>query len=221
MQKQKNLVLLHGPANVASRSYLANFKTKFVSVDIVVFEKGANVEDIKTSLQSISFLSAERLIVIENPSESFSIEGLVDSSVTAIIWFDHEIKKEKQILQYIQENGEVVYFSESKEVTVFSFLDLLGAKNNKAFVELQRLKKAGFDTVYLITMILYLLRSLSVEKGNAPRFVQEKIERQKKNFSQAEIIRLYEQVLCLDYKVKTGEIEKDQAEFSLVSEFMK
>lgn len=220
--KEKNLVLLHGPAIVVSRQYLSNIRSKFKAEDIEVFEKNARLEEIHLSLSSQSMFSENRLIVVENPPESFNLESISSLQGMLVLWFDHEIGKEKIVSKFIQEKGgEIVFFSESKEVSIFPFLDLLGMKSPKAFIQLKKLKQSGFDTVYLITMVLYLLRSFILTNKSSSAFVQEKKDKQKNNFSLEEIKRLYEYILSLDYKVKVGNIDKDQAEFLLVQAFVK
>ena len=95
----------------------------------------------------------------------------------------------------------------------------MAADNTKAFLEIKKLKMAGFDIYYIMTMVFYLLRNLVASPKNAPDFVKQKLMRQRKNFNLERLIFLYKEVLQIDFKLKSGLIEVEQAEFSLVNLF--
>ncbi len=205
-------VLLHGPAIEASRKKLSEIKQKFNPENIVVFEEGTETGEILTNLQSDSLFAGERLVIVENPPEDFINYTLYPNLYTLAIWFDHEVDTKNF-------KGEVFFFTEAKEVSVFPFLDFLGNKDKKAFLELEKLKQT-YDNQYLITMILYLLRNLSCTPKSAKEFVKRKNEKMRKNFSQEELTNLYQSILEIDFKIKSGLLDNAQAEFSLVHLFL-
>jgi DNA polymerase III delta subunit len=223
-------VLLHGPAVVSSRLKLNQFKKEFSQDSITEFSEGSNPSDILGSLQTVSMFDENRLIVVENPPDdllsSFSTNYLPAGRhgplpTTLLLWVDHEISEKKEIYKSIQKlNGQILFFPEGKEVSIFPFLDLLANKDKRAFVELEKLKKGGFDNQYIITMCFYMLRSLIAPNKSAPDFVKRKIAKQRQNFSDNEIKNLYRSILKLDYKIKNGLIEGNQAEFLLVNKFL-
>ena len=207
------LVLLHGPARVASRKKLLDLKQKFDPNNVVVFEEGSTGKDISDNLMSNSLFTDERLVILENPPEDLIFDSFdFLDSLTLILWFDHEIKK-------IPQPAQVFFFSEGKEISVFPFLDKLAARDQTAFLEMDKLKKAGYDGQYLITMIFYLLRSLIATPKTAKPFIIQKLQRQRKNFTSGKITNLYKDILDLDFKIKSGLLEKKQAEFLLVNLF--
>lgn len=213
------LLLLHGPAITSSRAKLVNIKKEFLEEDMVVFEKGARIEDVLATLSTASLLSENRLVIWENPPEDLS-SLKVDNSITLMFWLDHQLDEKKPTFNLVKKlKGTIINFPESKEITVFPFLDLLATRDKKAFQELEKLKKAGFDLQYFITMAFYLLRSLA-NPPKTPAFVKQKIEKQRKNFSQQQIIDIYKFILSLDFKIKSGFLEQGQAEFLLVQKFI-
>lgn len=215
------LLLLHGNAKIASRKKLIELKQKFDQNSVVVFEEGTDLQTILGSISTPSLFSDERLIILENPPEDFLNYTLNPVPYTLILWFDHEVNSKKPILGFVKkEKGEILFFPEGKEISVFPFLDLLATKDKKAFLELKKLKDAGFDIQYFITMVFYLLRNLAMTPKNAPLFVKQKLERQRKNFDLEKIKNLYKEVLEIDFKIKSGLLEKDQAEFLLVNKFI-
>ncbi len=205
-------VVLHGPAINASRKKLTEIKQAFDTSNIVVFEKGAEPDDIRASLQTVSMFSENRLVIVENPTEDliFSV-AILESSAKVVFWFDSEIKK-------IPDNSEVLFFPEEKEASIFPFLDRLGNRDIKAYLELEKRNRTSpNDTQYILTMVFYLLRSLVTTPKGAKDFVINKNARMRKNFSGTEVLDLYKFVLELDFKIKSGLLETSQAEFLLVN----
>lgn len=208
-------LLLHGPAKAASRKKLIELKQKFDQNDVVVYEEGTNLQTILGGLSTQSLFSEDRLIVLENPPEGFVFDlPLATCNLQLIIWFDHEIEVKKW------PGFEILLFPESKEVSVFPFLDCLALSDKKAFLEADKLKKAGFDIFYFLTMTYYLLRNLAATPQRAPVFVKDKLQRQRKNFPKEKITKLYKDTLELEFKLKSGLVEKDQAEFLLINKFI-
>lgn len=220
------LLLLHGVGITSSRKKLLEIKKKFDSGSVMVFEKGSYYGEILAYLQTVSMFDENRLVVVENPQDDFILDSrpalpagrllTLDSNATLAIWFDHELKKLPDKV-----NGlEILFFPEAKEISVFPFLDMLANKNPKAYLELEKLKKGGFEIQYIITMVFYLLRSLAVTPKNAPEFVKRKLARQRENFPKEKIKDLYKFVIETDFKIKKGLMETDQAEFLLVNRFL-
>lgn len=206
-------VLLHGPAINSSRQKLLQIKQKFDQESVIVFEKEVELTEILTNLQSQSLFGGDRLIIWENPPEDFINYTLYSNPYTLVLWFDHEIDAKKY------PKAEVLFFPEAKEISVFPFLNYLGNRDKKAYLELDKLKQE-YDSQYLITMILYLLRNLVATPKGAKDFVKNKNARMRKNFSEEKLINMYQFVLNTDFKIKSGLLETVQAEFLLVNKFI-
>lgn len=214
------LLLLHGPAISSSRKKLLEIRQKFDVNNVVVYESGSDLQMILGNLATLSIFSDQQLIILENPPEDFINYPLDPKPYTLILWFDHEVGEKKLITEWVlQHKGQVSFFPENKEVSVFPFLDYLVDKDKKAFLEMQKLKDANFDIHYLLTMVFYLLRNLVTIPVNAPDFVKKKLAKQKAMFNMESIIALYKDLLEMDFKLKSGLLEKDQAEFLLVKRF--
>lgn len=186
----------------------------------MVFDQGADFADIANNLTSSSLFPQERLVIWENPTDNlqFTICNLQFAG-TLILWFDYELPKSK-VLEYTKLGAQILYFPESKEITVFPFLDLLANNSQKAFLELEKLKKGGFDIFYLLTMSSYLLRNLVATPNNVPQFVKDKLQRQRKNFNLEQITSIYKSMIEIEFKIKSGLLDQTQAEFLLINEFM-
>ncbi len=213
-------LLLHGPAINSSRRKLQELKKKFNPDNIVVFDSEVNSGQVIASLMTVPMFFEDRLVIWENPSEVFELparnatHSVAGGPTTFVLWFDHEIDTKKW------PGFEVLFFPEAKEISIFPFLDFLAAKDQKAFLELDKLNQAGFDIHYALTMVFYLLRNLLVTPKNAPDFVKKKLERQRIKFSTEDIKSLYRDLLEIDFKLKSGLLEKPQAEFLSINKFM-
>lgn len=215
------LLLLHGPAKIASRQKLSELRQKFDRNNTVIFEEGSNMRVVLDSLSVPSLFDGERLIIAENPlddcqsclsADRFSI--VPPSSLTFVLWFDHKVDAKKW------PDFRPLFFPEGKEVSVFPFLDLLLAKDKQAFLEMEKLTRVGFDIHYCLTMVFYCLRSLVRTPQHAPGFVIAKLQRQRKNFTMEKITRLYKDILEIDFKIKKGYLEETQARFLLLLKFL-
>lgn len=212
------LLLLHGPAVNNSRVKLFALRQKFDTNNVIIFDEGAKIDEILGNLNTFSLFPEEKIFILENPSEDFI--NYPQISNTIILWFDHTVTEKKPIMGWVKNvKGEVLFFPESKEISVFPLLDYLANKDQKAFLEIQKLKNGGFDIFYFLTMTFYLLRNLVFTPKNAPTFVRQKLEKQKKNFDLQQITKLYKEMLDLDFKLKSGLLEQKQAEFLLVNKF--
>ena len=216
------LLLLHGAAKASSRKKLIEIKQKFDPNNVVVFEEGSTTKDIIDNLMSTSLFGNERLVVLENPDDAdFLPTTTYHLPPTLLLWFDHEVGGKKPIMELVNKaKGEILYFPESKEISVFPFLDLLAQGNMKAFLEIKKLKDTGYDIFYFNIMVIYLLRNLINTPRNASHSVADKLRRQRVRLNQKRVINLYKDILEIDFKLKSGLIEKDQAEFMLVNKFL-
>ncbi len=214
------LLLLHGAGITSSRNKLNELKKNFEEGSLVIFEEGSNPQDINNNLVSTQLFYDERLIILENPPVDFIGYTINPNPVTLLLWFDREIDNKKPVIEWAKKiNGQILYFPENKEVSVFPLLDLLAEGNKKAYLELEKLKKADFDTQYFIVMIFYLLRNLVVTSKSAKDFVKNKNARLRVNFPTERITKLYRAILDIDFKLKKGLVENSQGEFSLVDLF--
>ncbi len=214
------LQLLHGPAVNNSRNKLNSIREKFDADNVVVFDERSETQEIVGSLMTQSIFVGEKLFILENPSEDLNLP-LITSDLVLVIWFDHTVTEKKPIMDWAKKlKAEILFFPEDREVSVFPFLDYLANEDQKAFLEIKKLKNGGFDIFYFLTMTFYLLRNLVNTPKKAPQFVRQKLDKQRKNFDLQKITKLYEEMLELDFKLKSGLLDQNQAEFLLVNKFI-
>lgn len=217
------LQLLHGPGLISSRSKLQLIKRQFNPSNVVVFGPEANLQEVLGMLVTPSLFADPGLIILENPPENLTLgSSFIIYPSSLVLWFDREISSKSPVLESIKKyNGEVLFFDASKETSVFPFLDNLAYKDQRAFLELHKLKAAGFDVFYILTMVFYLLRSLIFIAENAPEFVKKKLAKQRMNFELVDISNLYEDILEIEFKLKKGLLDTPEAEFLIAGKFVK
>lgn len=214
------VLLLHGPGEVGSRKKLVSIKESWSGETLTLGSQTTQVE-VNDQLSQQNLFANNRLIILENPSEALKLVKNRVEEVTLVIWLDHDIDQRKSLFKSLKEvSAEIINFPEAREVSVFPFLDNLADGKKEAFLELKKLKMGGFDSQYFITMIFYMLRSLVATPKNAPQFVRSKLQRQRTRFSQEELTNLYKDILEIDFKLKSGLLENDQAQFLLVNKFL-
>lgn len=216
-----NLHLLHGPGIISSRKQLINIKSQFSNNNVIWFDQASSSQQVFSALNTLSLISEPRLYIFENLPDSLSFENYqIEADDCLVFWYGKELDEKNKIHQFIKKNqGNINFFSESAEITIFPLLDYLGNKDKRAFLELTKVKKLNFDLQYIITMILYLLRNLAtLPKG--PEFIRRKISQQQKNFTPTQIKNLYQSVLEIDYKFKNGLLDSAEAEFQLINGFL-
>lgn len=114
--------------------------------------------------------------------------------------------------------AKVVLNEKPKTGNVFGFVDMLMSKNkNSAHKALEDLKEEGADPFYILSMISYGLRNVAQAKepgesfSSKTPFVKSKAEKQARNFSKEEILKLFDLLYQTDKKVKTGKMDTEIA----------
>lgn len=136
----------------------------------------------------------------------------ISNEIKKLIYY----KTEGQIeVEDIEEIGSRAYGED-----IFSFTDVLGSRQKKVAVKIfEEQISAGIDCEQLLTMMIrhfkILIQIKSFEGKKTPStiaselglypFVVSKYLTQAKNFSSAELINFYNQLIYLDYANKTGQ----------------
>lgn len=219
-------LLLHGSAIVSSRNKLVDLKKAFQEGEVITWDGGSSFEEMVAWALTVPLFSPDRLLLLENPPDNFDPDSLSQTpGLTVIVWFGKEVDGRSKLLKWFEKNGQVLHFPEAKELSAFPLLDLLAAKEREAFVKLHELEsnskssQVKFDVYYLINMTYYLLHSLVATPKNVPVFVRQKLQRQRRGYTQADLANLYQSVLQIEFKLKQGLIEESQAKFLLVNQF--
>lgn len=217
-----NIILLYGPGEVGKRNYLLKIKKNFPPDQISQIDlKQDNPADLDLKISSGSlFESGERLIVVENVPDKMDLEIVkkITGEITLILVADHPLQT-SPILQTAKKLGAKIYsFEGEKELTAFPFLDNLIEGKKEVFLELNKLL-AGYGTMYILTMIYYLLRR-NILPLPASDFMRKKIQKQKQGIALKDFQKFYFLTLETEFKIKSGLASDKIALISLVGNFI-
>lgn len=215
-------ILLYGPGEVEKRQALARIKAKFDHGAITILD-GKKLQDneVQTILRTSDlFQTNDRLIVIENPSDSFGVKLLPNDLELTIVLLADNLKSTSKLLQAVREGGfEIYQFQLEQELSAFPFVDSLLEKRPVVFLELEKLL-AHMGSGYVLSMVYYAIRR-NLLPLPASGFLAGKIERQRRGFSAQDWLRLYQGCLKTEYSIKTGHTEERTALYQLLNEFLR
>lgn len=214
------LYLFHGNNLAESRKKLGELVNEL--------DKGAALRLDKEELSMPRFkeacaargLFAERSLVIVEVEKISDIDFLkkeenltwleeVPAHTDVVFWVGESIHSKSKILKRIKELGDVYYFKKDQDKP-FDFLDALAKKDpQKSYLELANLRAQEEHPLKLIQLIAWELRTLISVKSSPQNpglhpFVYKKSKKFARNFSQAELINLFAEVMEADLEMKTG-----------------
>lgn len=216
------IVIFHGDNSVVLNARLDDMKKSYpVNAVERLSLKTESFEQLLMKLRTNSFFNDQRLFIVEDCDEKkIDPEKInVDSSITLALLFAKELSAASILMKWaLQHNHRILAISQPQDKRIFTFLDLLAEKNNKAFSMFDELV-SDFGVIYILTMVLFLLRRLVLPITSVPSFIEAKVKKQKANFSFETLQHLYEQTLLTDYQIKTGKIEEKTGLLLLVDLF--
>lgn len=207
------LNILHGDNLVESRQFLRNLTAKAADsgVEVVTFQGNkATLADIKEALASDTLLGGNRMVVIENllggqkSAEktkviSYLKEGKYDSDL--LIWEDKEIKG---ILSLPK--AEVHRFRVNQ--VIFRYLESLRPGNTQETLQLLETLKRQEEAEMVFYMLIRQFRLLIMVKDEALETMapwqRQKLLNQSRNFTCDELLKIYQELLNIDFKQKTS-----------------
>ncbi len=218
-----NLVIISGNAPVSSGNAVNNLKKNFDLMSIIeVHAKDQTWAEATLSVATPSLFSEQRLAILRDyfkVSET-ELKSLDGPDLTLALVFSKPLPPQSEILKYaLSQRAQVITLDESKEESVFPFLNHLMEGNERAFSELDKLTQT-YGTQYLLTMIFYSLRRLILPPKNASDFVKKSLAKQSQNFPLEKVKEFYRKTIETDFKIKSGLTDEKLALHLLVEEFM-
>jgi len=212
------LILIHGSLQDSALKKVSALKKDYDPLSVTEI----GTADSGFNLASPGLFSETRLVILENPDLK-TVEKAAkqtDPNLTVLIKFNKSLEKASPILKKIlQAKGEVYEFNENNQTSIFPLLDMLGTKNKNSFKEFEK-NYAEFGGQYLLTMLAYFLRRMIQKPKSGSDFMRQKIESQKRNFPQNQIVKLYREIIKTDFKIKQGLVEEHLGVTMLVQKIL-
>lgn len=208
------IFVFHGENQPAVRDALLELKKGYD--ETIFWEK--EFEELSSYLRSPSFFGKRELVIVEDPEPSklTKLTELIKGGNKDVVL----IFSGKTPLGKLPRGKEVkiFYFQEEIPKNVFPFLDALAAKDKKgAFAQAHQLLRAGENTHFLLTMVVWQMRNLAKVKGKVTNgihpYVLGKLKRLEKNFTEVELSRAFSLLLKEDLDAKRGKANSTTFDF--------
>ncbi|MEA2020248.1 MAG: hypothetical protein U9M98_00755 [Patescibacteria group bacterium] len=166
----------------------------------------------KKSLVVVELESSKNLEPLKKPDNLSYLQN-IPPHTNVIIWIGELLHANSKILKEFKKLGRVHCF-QKKEDKPFEFLDALGKRSaTSAYLELAKLRAQGEHPLKLVQLIAWELRTLISIKSASDNpgfhpYVYKKNKKIAQDFSQPELINLFEKVMEADLKMKTGKDER-------------
>jgi DNA polymerase III delta subunit len=219
------LYLLHGNDVSATRNYIVSF-----IAEKNAYKKEVSLADFAetnflSEMLAVSMFDSTYVFVIDVSDNFDDIEATLEVFSTAvpqstdIILFSGKTipKNNKTYKSLVGADAKVVSFKKEENTgLIFKFVDSVFELNRKkTYLQAQQLFNQDVVPFYIFSMLLYGLRNVAHAKFNSAKFnkmspfVKNKSKKQAENFTEAQVLNLFEVFYKLDVKVKTGVILPD------------
>jgi len=221
------IYLIHGENTSASRNNLLSIQKKYSNTPDHLIDKIELNPQSTTPAQLID--ACMYIDMFGNPPFiAFDVSGAgrqnlspyaeklmkVPKETILVIYSDKELTKANPLLTGAQQNKATIMQSPLfKNANVFRFLDnVFALKRKQSYIELRNLLNSNEDEIYILTMLEYGLRTISYIKfeskmaGSLSPQMKARAKINSENFTQQNLMKLYEELYKIDKDAKTGEI---------------
>lgn len=218
--------------------YYGNFESKINEKVAEIVSKGSfvkleyplnseNISEIASAMASESLFGDKNLYYIDiTESEVELIEDFIKripANCDLVLVYRDELEKSSKILKIISKDFLILEFKKSKVGNIFSFTDyLLSGDINKTFSELSKLDDNEVLIFNNIVSVARNLLGLKFDLGIKSKIIPFKIGLYKKvvnNFSEQNLIDIYNNLALNDLRFKKGEINGEMLLLHSVNSF--
>lgn len=215
------LHLFHGDNTEQSRNELLALRKKFKDQEIVFYDgKNMTLTDLKQSTESGSLFGSKRLVIVENlftrklakkssdrENENFKkFIHEIPSDVDIVFWEEKELSKTS--LNILPKNTDIALFQ--IERILFKFLESIRPDVTQELIDKFNhcLEKESPEMIFamLVRQIRYLImvKDLGKNISELSPWQLGKFLKQVNFFSMRQLLKLYNRLLQIDIKIKTG-----------------
>ena len=212
------LSLIYGTNQVAIRDFILK-SAKDVKASVL---KEYNLEDdsvnlIETTLQTDIFGDTALNVIDVTKIGKTQLERLFESckkypAAKIILVSSKDLEVTSPLIKVVRAfKGRVITATLTRSKEVFRYLDdLFNKREGACYKSLQKLLELDNDPIYILVMLQYQLRNVSFAKfglsKKLPPFQASMAQQQSKNFTEKQILDLYELLYNYDVALKTGKI---------------
>ena len=212
------LSLIYGTNQVAIRDFILKSAKDLKASTIKEYSLDADtVGNVETTMQADIFGEAALNVVDVSKILKAQLEKLFDllkryPAANVILASTKDLEAASPLIKVVRAfKGRVVPATLARPKEVFRYLDDLFAKREApCYKSLQKLLEVDNDPVYILVMLQYQLRNVALAKfgliSKLPPFQVTPAQQQAKNFTEQQILDLYELLFKYDVALKTGKI---------------
>ncbi len=212
------LALIYGTNEIAIRNYILRTAQEVRASAIKEYDlESDSVNTIEMTLQTDIFGESALNIIDVSRILKAQLEKLFDSfkrypNANIILVSSKNLEATAPIVKVVRAfKGKIVPATVARPNEVFRYLDDLFSKREaECSRSLQNLLEIDNDPVYILVMLQYQLKNIALVKFGLGKklspFQLSSAQRQAQNFSQEQILALYELLYNYDVALKTGKI---------------
>jgi DNA polymerase III delta subunit len=212
------LALIYGTKQIAIRNFILKSAQEVKASTI----KEYNLDDdavnaIESTLQTDIFGQSALNVIDISKILKAQLEKLFDAfkrypTANIILVTTKDLEATSPVIKVVRAfKGKIIPATVARPNEVFKFLDDLFSKREvQCYRSLQKLLEIDNDPVYILVMLQYQLKNIALVKfglgKKLPPFQLSSAQRQAQNFSEQQILDLYELLYQYDVTLKTGRI---------------
>ncbi len=204
------VTLIHGDDVVASRNYLLQLKKSLKDKEQMWIDPQKMAEEeIIQKTQSQSLFSSDRVVFVENGMNRIDI--LLAGDADLVIW--NEGQATATAVKKLPKDAKIVEFKPPS--LIFGYLDSLGPQSAaRSIPMMEKVLESGSDEGLVFYMTLKRVRQLTSYLANPssarmPSWQLDRIKRQAQSFGLPKLLKLYLALLRIDWRIKTGRMQKN------------
>jgi DNA polymerase III delta subunit len=215
------LSLIYGTNQVAIRDFILKSAKDIKAASVKEYNlDDSTVGSVESTLQADIFGESALNVVDVSKILKAQLEKLFDllkryPTANVILVSTKDLDVTSPVIKIVRAfKGKIIPATLSRPKEVFRYLDDLFNKREKpCYRSLQKLLEADNDPVYILVMLQYQLRNIALAKfglsKKLPPFQVSTAQQQARNFTESQIIDLYELLFNYDVALKTGKIVPD------------
>jgi len=212
------LTLIYGTKQVAIRDLILKSAKDLQASTIKEYNLDDDaVSNIEATLQADIFGEAALNVVDVSKILKAQLEKLFDllkryPTARVILVSSKDLEATNPLVKVVKAfKGRVIPATLARPKEVFRYLDdLFNKRESACYRSLQKLLEADNDPVYILVMLQYQLKNIALAKfglsKRLPPFQVTTVQQQAKNFTEKQILDLYELLYSYDVALKTGKV---------------
>lgn len=219
------IFIIHGDNFPKSRDNILKIQNK-LGVDNKIEAGVADLTPNQLQEQTLSFdiFSKAPFVVLDiskagrkNLKDYVSVLKEIPKRTNVVILSNKSLSKTNVFIKAKKElSAKEIHNTQIPSANIFKFINYVFDKNrSRAYKELRNLMLDSADPFYLFSMLVYGLRNLALAKFESPSFnkmapfTKSKAQKQANDFTDKQILKLYESFYKIDKNVKTGKLSPE------------